>query len=266
MRPTLYEFAGGEEALLALARAHHARCLADPELNHPFTRPDQHPHHVERLAAYWAEALGGPPRFSEGCGDHSSVLRMHAGEGDLGEMGERFAACFARAADDAGLPADPDGSLVRSTLMRATQHVVSAADFALVRPVLTDLLRRVQRNTFGRRTDGADLAELVADAERLLAGGRVLTRPELGRLLAERRPGADPAALGWTVQYLLPVIHPAPSGTWDVYGATPFARPDGTSPDGTTAAAGRHTRPASPGERAAEMIRRYLAAFGPVPG
>ena len=40
MRPTLYEFAGGEQAFAALAHAHHARCLADPELNHPFTRRD----------------------------------------------------------------------------------------------------------------------------------------------------------------------------------------------------------------------------------
>jgi hemoglobin len=36
MRPTLYEFAGGEPGFLALARAHHERCVADPELNHPF--------------------------------------------------------------------------------------------------------------------------------------------------------------------------------------------------------------------------------------
>jgi hemoglobin len=38
-------------AFLALAAAHHARCLADPELNHPFSHPGQHPRHVERLAA-----------------------------------------------------------------------------------------------------------------------------------------------------------------------------------------------------------------------
>jgi hypothetical protein len=30
MRPTLFDFAGGEPAFLALASAHHARCLADP--------------------------------------------------------------------------------------------------------------------------------------------------------------------------------------------------------------------------------------------
>ena len=83
MRPSLFAFAGGEPAFLALAAAHHAQCLADPELNHPFSHPDQHPQHVERLAAYWAEVLGGPPRFSAECGDHSAVLLMHAHNGDM---------------------------------------------------------------------------------------------------------------------------------------------------------------------------------------
>jgi len=107
-RPTLFEYAGGEPAFLALAAAHHARCLADPELNHPFSHPGQHPAHVERLAAYWAEVLGGPPRYSAGCGDHSGVLLMHSGNGDMSDLGERFVNCFVRAADDAGLPADPE--------------------------------------------------------------------------------------------------------------------------------------------------------------
>ena len=107
MRPTLFEFAGGEPAFLALATAHHARCLADPELNHPFSHDDQHPQHVERLAAYWAEVMGGPPAYSQSCGDQTEVLRMHSGNGDITDLGERFLRCFDQAAEDAGLPADP---------------------------------------------------------------------------------------------------------------------------------------------------------------
>ena len=142
-----------------------------------------------------------------------------------------------------------DRSLVRSTLMRGTQHLVTVADFRLVRPAVAPLLRRVRRNTFGGRTDGVDLDALVAAARELLAGGAVLTRPELGRRLAERFPVDDPGALGWSVQYLEPLVHPAPSGTWNTYGATPFARADWTGV-GTTA-----DLPA--------LVRRYLAAFGP---
>jgi hemoglobin len=108
VRASLYEFAGGEDAFVALAAAHHARCLADPELNHPFSHPGQHPQHVERLAAYWAEVMGGPPTFSRACSNHSAMLQLHAGHGDMTDLGRRFVACFVAAADDAGLPGDPD--------------------------------------------------------------------------------------------------------------------------------------------------------------
>src|SRR5436853_2124184 len=118
-RPTLYEYAGGGSAFLRLAQAHHGRCLEDPELNHPFSHPGQHPEHVERLAAYWAEVLGGPPRFSTECGTHSSVLRMHSGNGDLSDLGRRFVDCFVRAMDDAALPEDVDFRAAMRDYMRA---------------------------------------------------------------------------------------------------------------------------------------------------
>ena len=70
-------------------------------LNHPFSHPDQHPRHVERLAAYWAEVLGGPETFSGECSDQSAMLRLHAGNGELEELGRRFVDCFLTAADDA---------------------------------------------------------------------------------------------------------------------------------------------------------------------
>jgi len=108
VRPTLYDFAGGNPAFLALATAHHERCLADPELNHPFSHPGQHPKHVERLAWYWAEVMGGPPRFSTECTDQSAMLKLHAGNGDITDLGRRFVDCFVHAADDAELPADPE--------------------------------------------------------------------------------------------------------------------------------------------------------------
>lgn len=107
MRPNLYEFAGGHDAFLALAAAHHERCLADPELAHPFSHT-VNPDHVENLAAYLAEVMGGPPLYSQSKGDHSSVLYMHAGNGDMTDLGRRFVSCFVQAADDAGLPSSPE--------------------------------------------------------------------------------------------------------------------------------------------------------------
>ncbi|MBE2320661.1 hypothetical protein DVA67_032170 [Solirubrobacter sp. CPCC 204708] len=73
---------------------------------------------LQRLAAHWAEVLGGPPRFSTECGDQARVLRMHAGNGDMTDLGERFERCFAAAMDDAALPEDP----AFRAAMRAYMH------------------------------------------------------------------------------------------------------------------------------------------------
>ena len=105
MSGSIYETAGGRQAFLDLAHAWHERCLADPVVSHAFSH-GFHPQHTERLAAYWAEALGGPADYSGSLGDGSQVLRMHAGNGEHLEMDERAQVCFAQAIDDAGLPGD----------------------------------------------------------------------------------------------------------------------------------------------------------------
>src|ERR1700674_5037766 len=112
MAETIYEAAGGRQAFMNLARAWHARCLADPVVSHAFSH-GYHPQHSERLAAYWAEALGGPVDFTNSIGDQSAVVRLHSGKGAHVEMDERAQSCFAQAQDDAGLP---DDSRLRSAL------------------------------------------------------------------------------------------------------------------------------------------------------
>jgi hemoglobin len=111
-RPSVFEAAGGGPAFLALAAAHHQRCLDDPVLNHPFSHGGK-PDHLERLAAYWGEVFGGPPTYSRSYGGHSGMLDLHAGTGAEDDLGERFVRCFVTAADDAGLPQDPE---LRETL------------------------------------------------------------------------------------------------------------------------------------------------------
>jgi hemoglobin len=124
-RETIYEFAGGASAFRALADAHHQRCLEDPELNHPFSHPGN-PEHIQRLADYWAEVFGGPPRYSESFGGHSAMLGIHAGQGADEDLGERFVACFILAADDAGLPDDADfRAALRSYMEWAVSEVVA---------------------------------------------------------------------------------------------------------------------------------------------
>jgi hemoglobin len=121
----MFEFAGGDEAFLALASATHERCLQDPELNHPFSNTGN-PEHVQRLADYWIEVFGGPPRYSESYGGHSAMLGIHAGQGAGDDFGPRFVACFMQAADDVRLPGDPDFRAgLRSYMEWAVQEVLS---------------------------------------------------------------------------------------------------------------------------------------------
>jgi hemoglobin len=99
---TLFEAVGGHDGVLRLARAWHERVLADAIVAHAFSH-GFHPHHTERLAAYWSEAWGGPTAFTGQYGDESSVVRIHSGNGVHEEMDRRAIACFDDAMDDVGL-------------------------------------------------------------------------------------------------------------------------------------------------------------------
>lgn len=109
---TLYEDAGGFDAILALSRHWHELCLADPVAAHPFEH-NLHPFHVERLAAYLAEALGGPALYSAGYGDESKVQRFHAGNGVHPELDEACLVLFDRALLDVGITGDPGERISR---------------------------------------------------------------------------------------------------------------------------------------------------------
>ena len=103
---TLYDAAGGTAGLTLLAQAWHERVMADEVVAHAFShgfRPD----HTERLAAYWAEALGGPAAYTGAYGDETSAVRLHAGQGVHDDMDTRAIACFDEALADSGLTHDP---------------------------------------------------------------------------------------------------------------------------------------------------------------
>lgn len=101
---SVYEAAGGDEGLRRLAQTWHSRVMADEIVSHAFSH-GVHPQHSVRLAAYWAEALGGPTTYSENYGDETSVVRLHSGNGPHEEMDRRAITCFDQALDDMGLGA-----------------------------------------------------------------------------------------------------------------------------------------------------------------
>ena len=102
---TVFEASGGVDGLRSLAHAWHRRVMADEVVAHAFSHSFQ-PDHVDRLAAYWVEALGGPNAYSSTYGDETSVVKTHSGNGIHEEMDRRAIACFDQALADVGLAAD----------------------------------------------------------------------------------------------------------------------------------------------------------------
>lgn len=121
---TVYDAAGGVAGLTRLAEAWHARVMADEVVAHAFSH-GFHPQHSERLAAYWAEALGGPTTYSDGYGDETSVVRMHSGNGEHTEMDRRAIACFDQALVDAGLTEEPLRQVLHDYFAWATTTTMS---------------------------------------------------------------------------------------------------------------------------------------------
>jgi hemoglobin len=104
---TLFEAAGGMDGMRRLAHAWHFRVLDDEIVAHAFSHGFKDDH-TERLAAYWAEALGGPAAYSSAYGDETSVVRIHSGNGVHDEMDRRAIACFDQALADVAIPANSD--------------------------------------------------------------------------------------------------------------------------------------------------------------
>lgn len=103
--PTLYEWAGGAQALRRLTEVFYDRVLEDPLLEPVFR--DMSPQHREHVAWWLGEVFGGPRRYTE-LGGYERMLGHHVGKDLSEEQRQRWAQLIARAADDAGLPADPE--------------------------------------------------------------------------------------------------------------------------------------------------------------
>ena len=116
---TLYDEIGGFDRILALCRAWHARLKQDPLAWHPFEH-GVHPRHDERLAAYLAEAFGGPPLYTAGYGDESSMTRIHAGHGEHVDLDEACLKAFDLAVADVAL-SESVGRRVSGYFRRATE-------------------------------------------------------------------------------------------------------------------------------------------------
>jgi hemoglobin len=122
---SVFQAAGGKNGLRRLAVAWHEHVLADEVVSHAFRRGFRGDH-TERLAAYWAEALGGPADYSTTYGDESFVVRLHSGNGEHHEMDQRAIACFDQALIDVGLTDEPLRSVLHDYFAWATTSTMAA--------------------------------------------------------------------------------------------------------------------------------------------
>jgi hemoglobin len=105
--PTLYEWAGGRDAIERMINAFYNRVEQDDLLAELFPGGvgEEHRDHV---TTWWSEVFGGPPRYTEEHGGYEHMLAKHRGLNITPEQRFRFASLMSLAADDAGLPDDPE--------------------------------------------------------------------------------------------------------------------------------------------------------------
>lgn len=105
--PTLYAWAGGEQAPGRMIDCFYDRVEQDDQLA-PLFPGGVSAEHRRHVTLWWSEVFGGPSRYTETLGGYERMLRHHRGLGITVEQRRRFVCLMSIAADDAGLPDDPE--------------------------------------------------------------------------------------------------------------------------------------------------------------
>lgn len=104
--PTLYEWAGGGAAFERLTEVFYREVVKDEVLAPVFAHMD--PQHAHYVAMWLAEVFGGPASYTEQRGGYPHMLGRHLGRGITEVQRRRWLDLLMTAADEAGLPDDPE--------------------------------------------------------------------------------------------------------------------------------------------------------------
>ena len=104
--PTLFEWMGGMPAIENLMTVFYRRVPQDPLLAPLFAHMS--PEHVDHVARFVAELLGGPKTYSAELGGHPAMVRKHVSRGLTEDQRNRWMQLLLQCADECAVPADPE--------------------------------------------------------------------------------------------------------------------------------------------------------------
>lgn len=141
--------------------------------------------------------------------------------------------------------------IVKATLMRATLHLCSADDYLRFRTALQPMLNGAGEAIMKQRGGKFDSKKLLAETRRYI-GEKPRTFAEISDWVVKLMPGHDVGALRYTVRTNLPLVQTPVATGWSYP-----AKPEFTLAEAWIG------RPIVREDNLPELIRRYLAAFGP---
>ncbi len=105
--PTIYEWGGGREAFARWLDAFYDLVEGD-ELLAPVFGGKVTAEHRDHVTTWWCEVMGGPDAYTAELGGYEHMVAKHRGLAISDDRRLRFVTLLSRAADVAGLPADPE--------------------------------------------------------------------------------------------------------------------------------------------------------------
>lgn len=141
--------------------------------------------------------------------------------------------------------------VVRATAMRCTMHLMSARDFLRLWGAIRPAIARAVRGWTGKRLAGLDMDAVAAEAR-----GHLHERPrtfaELRELIPAIAATGEPQAMAYAVRAHLPLVQVPDGGSTGHSNQAPYGLAEDVLGE-----------PANEQPDTAELVRRYLAAFGP---
>ena len=141
--------------------------------------------------------------------------------------------------------------VVRATAMRCTMHLMSARDFLALWGAIRPAVLKAVRAWTGKRLEGLDMERIVA-AVRDFVEEEPRTFAQLRELIPSLEPRGDPQGVSYAVRAHLPLVQVPDGGSTGHSNAAPYGLAE------RVLGAPANEQPAT-----TELVRRYLAAFGP---